>query len=64
MVGRPKNDEPTRKVEPRLPAAAYIQLESLVEIGTYGSNPTEVARYLIIRGLDDLLRSGMLKREP
>jgi hypothetical protein len=64
MAGRPRNDEPTRKVEPRLPAEAFNQLESLVEIGTYGSNPTEVARYLIIRGLDDLLRSGVLKREP
>jgi hypothetical protein len=62
MVGRPRNDEPTRKVEPRLPSLAYTQLESLVEIGTYGSNPTEVARYLIIRGLDDLLRSGVLKQ--
>jgi len=35
----------------------------LVGFGTYGANPTEVARYLIIRELDDLVRAGVLKPE-
>jgi len=61
MVGRPKNELPSKKVEPRLPAKAYAQLESLVEIGTYGASPTDVARYLILRELDDLIRAGVLK---
>jgi hypothetical protein len=61
MAGRPKNEIPTRKVEPRLPAAAFAQLEKLVEIGTYGANPTDVARYLIMREIDDLIRAGVLK---
>jgi hypothetical protein len=61
MVGRPKNEEPTKKVEPRLPPAAFAQLQRLVEIGTYGSNATEVAKYLILREIDDLIRAGVLK---
>jgi hypothetical protein len=61
MAGRPRNEEESRKVEPRLPAKAFAQLERLVEIGNYGANPTDVARYLILRELDDLLRAGVLK---
>lgn len=63
MTGRPRNEVPTRKVEPRLPAATFSKLEQLVEIGTYGDNPTEVARYLIIRGIDDLIRAQVLRIE-
>jgi hypothetical protein len=61
MVGRPKNEEPTKKVEPRLHPKAYAQLKQLAEIGTYGSNATEVAKFLILRELDDLLRAVVLK---
>jgi hypothetical protein len=50
-------------VEPRLPPELFSRLERLVEIGTYGSNPTEVARYLIVRGIDDLIRAGVLKAD-
>ena len=39
-------------------------LAALVDEKTYGANPTEVARYLIQRGLDDLVRCGVLKRQP
>lgn len=63
MAGRPRNEEPTKKVEPRLSPKAYAQLQRLVEIGNYGSTPTEVAKYLIQRELDDLLRSGVLKSD-
>lgn len=61
MVGRPKNEEPTKKVQPRLHPKAYEQLKQLAEIGTYGGNATEVAKFLILRELDDLLRAGVLK---
>jgi hypothetical protein len=60
MAGRPKNEEPTKKVEPRLQPKVFTQLQRLVEIGTYGSNPTEVAKYLILREIDDLTRAGVL----
>jgi len=63
MVGRPKNEKPSKKVEPRLPPQAFSNLERLVQMGTYGSNPTEVARYLILRELDDLIRAGVLKSD-
>jgi hypothetical protein len=62
-MGRPKNQNPTRKVEPMLPADAYACLEKLAEMGRYGSNPTEVARYLIMREIDDLTRNGVLAIE-
>jgi hypothetical protein len=63
MAGRPKNEEPTRKIEPRLPPKVHAQLQRLVEIGTYGGNPTEVAKYLILREIDDLTRTGVLKAQ-
>jgi hypothetical protein len=61
MAGRPRHIEPTKKVEPRLPLKAYAKLQKLVEIGSYGVSPTEVAKYLILREIDDLTRSGVLK---
>jgi hypothetical protein len=60
MAGRPKNLAPTRKAEPMLPADAYACLQRLAAMARYGSTPNEVARYLILRGLDDLTRSGVL----
>jgi hypothetical protein len=62
-VGRKKNPEQTKKVEPRLPPKVFAKLHKLVEVGTYGSNPTEVARYLILREIDDLIRTGVLKAD-
>jgi len=59
-MGRRKNPFRTKKVEPRLDPKAYACLEKLVELGGYGSNPTEVAKYLIHRELDDLRRGHVL----
>ncbi len=42
-----------------LPANAYACLQKLAAMARYGSTPNEVARYLILRGLDDLTRSGV-----
>tara|TARA_B100000614_G_scaffold183188_1_gene163798 strand:+ start:108 stop:314 length:207 start_codon:yes stop_codon:yes gene_type:complete len=61
MVGRPKNAQQSRKIEPTLPADAFACLEALARMGRYGSNATEVARYLILRELDDLTRQGVLR---
>ena len=58
--GRPKNNAPSRKVEPTLAPEEFAALERLVDLG-YGHNPTDVARYLIRRELDDLKRTGVLK---
>lgn len=61
---RPENEKPTKQVKPSLPADAYACLEFLAGLGRYGSNPTEVARYLILREIDDLTRSNVLPKEP
>lgn len=60
--GRQPNAAKPRKVEPMLPEASYLSLVQLVGHG-YGSNPTEVARYLLLRSIDDLKRAGVLKPE-
>ena len=52
--------QPTRKVEPTIPAAAYARLEYLVKVGLHGSTPTDVARTLILNALQDLWRENKL----
>jgi hypothetical protein len=46
-MGRPKNDEPGKKVEPTLPADAYACLDLLAKMRRFGDTPSAVARYLI-----------------
>jgi hypothetical protein len=58
--GRPKSDEPGHKVEPTLPPDAYACLDYLANMGRYGATPTAVARYMILREIDDLTRAGVL----
>lgn len=36
-------------------------LDQLVEVGLFGATIDEVAEYLVIRGLQDLWRDGMLQ---
>lgn len=57
--GRPKSDEPSKKVEPTLPLGMYRRLEQLSGMADYPGTPTEVAKYLIMRGIDDLRRAGV-----
>lgn len=52
----------SKTVQPTLSPLQHGYLEALIEKG-YGKNKSEVARYLIQREIDDLLRSGVLK-EP
>jgi hypothetical protein len=60
-VRRRKNGSSAGKVEPVLPAGAYNLLQSLAEMAYYGSTPNEIAHYLILRSLDDLIRSGVFR---
>ena len=59
-MARKPNDIPPKKVHPTLPADAYACLEILAKRPRYGSNVNEVARYLILREIDDLTRAGVL----
>ena len=61
-MARPKNAVETTRVAPTLPRPAYAQLERLAEMGMFGSNPSDVARYLLTRALDDLMRTGVIGR--
>lgn len=45
----------------RLPVAILAVLDKLAAIGEHGTNRTEVARYLIIRGIEEVRRSGYLR---
>jgi hypothetical protein len=60
-MSRRRNQSPTHKVEPVLPAGAYACLQTLAAMAHYGSTPNEVARYLILRSLDDLIRAGAIE---
>ena len=60
--GRPKKEEPGKKVEPTLPLGIHRRLEQLSNMDDYPDTPTEVARYLIIRGIDDLKRAGVFEK--
>ena len=62
-MGRTANATQSRKVEPTIPVGAYERLEYLAKRGMHGSNPTEVARYLLIQSLNDLTRDGILPPE-
>jgi hypothetical protein len=60
--GRPKGRG--RKVDPTLPPDAHAALVLLSERKRYGTTVNEVARYLILRGIDDMTRAGELPEEP
>lgn len=58
--GRPTNaDEGVRcDIRPSSEQAAY--LDDLVKLGLYGKTRTEVARYLVVQGLERLVQAGIL----
>jgi hypothetical protein len=58
-MARRKNPAETVKVHPSMNPASHAHLEELVGFG-YGNTATEVARYLIQKGLDELLQSGLI----
>ncbi|MEE2690708.1 MAG: hypothetical protein VX640_04110 [Pseudomonadota bacterium] len=55
--------EASKTVQPTLSPAQHEQLEQLRKKG-YGKSKSEVARYLIQRELDDLIRAGVVKTDP
>jgi len=57
---RPKNAIPTKKVTPTVTMAVHNRLVRIAKLGIYGSSPAEVARHLIVCGLDDLAKTGVL----
>ena len=62
--GRKPNPNPGRRVDPMLPAETHACLQYLADIrGRYGANPNEVARYMIMREVDDLTRAGVIPKE-
>jgi hypothetical protein len=62
-MARPPHEQTPRQVKPMLPADAYACLQWLsTNMSRYGNNPTEVARFLILRTLDDLTREGVLPK--
>lgn len=62
--GRPTNgDEGVRcDIRPSSEQASY--LDDLVRTGLYGRTRTEVARYLLVQGLERLVQAGILKVRP
>jgi hypothetical protein len=60
-MGRKKLDKPPKKLEIGLPVEVHESLLRLSKIGGYGTTPTDVARYLLQRGIDDLRRADVLK---
>jgi hypothetical protein len=55
-MSRKPNANESKKVQPVLSAQFRRCLDQLVDLG-YGKTPTEAARYLIDRGIDDLIRA-------
>jgi hypothetical protein len=58
--GRKPNPNPGKKVEPMLAADTYACLEYLAGKRRYGANPSEVARYMILREVDEMTRVGII----
>ena len=46
-----------------MPPDAYASLKMLADMGRFGKNPNEVARYLLLREIDDLTRAGVLREQ-
>jgi hypothetical protein len=59
-MARKSNPNKADKVQPALAPQVHEYLEQLVVLGGYGNTKTEVARYLIHREIDDLIRAKVL----
>jgi hypothetical protein len=53
-----------KKVDPVLPPDAHASIVFLANRKRFGTTTNEVARYLIIRALEELAREGILPSEP
>ena len=63
-MGRPRTADQTTKVGVTLTRQAVARLDELANLGVYGNTAAEVARYLIIREIDDLMRADALPFRP
>jgi hypothetical protein len=59
-LARKPNANKSRKVQPVLSAQFRRYLDQLVDLG-YGKTPTDAARYLIDRGIDDMIRAKTIR---
>jgi hypothetical protein len=59
--GRPPNGEEGIRCDIRPSADQASYLDDLVKLGLYGKTRTEVARYLVVQGLERLVQAGLLK---
>lgn len=59
--GRPSNGDDGVRCDIRPSSEQASYLDDLVRIGLYGRTRTEVARYLLVQGLERLVQSGILK---
>ena len=61
---RPTHATPAKKLDLTVPADTHACLVRLAAQGRYGSTPAEVARYFVVRQVDDLTRAAVLPPEP
>jgi hypothetical protein len=59
--GRPPNGDDGIRCDLRPSADQAAYLDDLVKVGLYGKTRTEVARYLVVQGLERLVQAGILK---
>ncbi len=64
--GRPTNGDDGVRCDIRPSSDQATYLDDLVRIGLYGKTRTEVARYLVVQGLERLVQAGILplRRPP
>ncbi len=64
-MARPRNPQPTKKVEPRLSPNTHAYLADLFETGAFGNNVTDVAKGLIEEGIRRALADHIIEvRRP
>jgi hypothetical protein len=59
--GRPPNGDDGIRCDLRPSADQAAYLDEVVKLGLYGKTRTEVARYLVVQGLERLVHAGILK---
>ena len=64
-MARPRNPQPTKKVEPRLSPKTHAYLEDMVGTGAFGNNVTDVAKGLIEEGIRRAIADHIIEvRKP
>ena len=61
-MGREKNPNPTRRIHISITDKLAGLLEQLAELGIHGSTISEVAKYLVTRGVESAFKEGFLER--